>query len=157
MKPVRLSLPRGLNLWFSAVVVLLSVALFLIAYFLLYRAVQGATARSCGRSLEVYRAWYAEGGLPALNYAISRTARAAARSRSSSACIGPQRAALFVELPKHAGALDLTTLENMTPDEAFALAWIRCRHEKRAGRWLSWPQRDCPTAAGCRWAKRPRR
>src|SRR5262245_66326937 len=67
MKPVRLSLATRLNLWFSIVVVLLALALFLIAYFLLYRAVQRSDREVVRAQAEIYRAWYAGGGLRALN------------------------------------------------------------------------------------------
>ena len=56
MKPVRLSLATRLNLWFSVVVVLLALALFLIAYFLLYRAVQRSDREVVRAQAEIYRA-----------------------------------------------------------------------------------------------------
>ena len=66
MKRQGLSFAARLNAWFAAIVILLSVALFLIAYLLLYRAVQEHDREVVRAQLEVYRAWYAEGGLSAL-------------------------------------------------------------------------------------------
>jgi len=59
MKRMRFSLATRLNLWFSVVVVLLALALFLIAYFLLYRAVQQRDREVVRAQAEIYRAWYA--------------------------------------------------------------------------------------------------
>ena len=75
MKRQGLSFAARLNAWFAAIIILLSVALFLIAYLLLYRAVQERDREVVRAQLEVYRAWYADGGLSALADALSATGR----------------------------------------------------------------------------------
>ena len=50
MKRQGLSFAARLNAWFAAVVILLSVALFLIAYLLLYPPYRNATAKLCRRN-----------------------------------------------------------------------------------------------------------
>ena len=67
MKRQGLSFAARLNAWFAAIVILLSVALFVIAYLLLYRAVRERDREVVRAQLEIYHTWYAEGGLPALS------------------------------------------------------------------------------------------
>ena len=70
MKRDGLSFAARLAAWFALVVIGLSIALFLAAYFLLYRAVQEQDREVIRAQLEVYRAWYAEGGRKAFGGAI---------------------------------------------------------------------------------------
>ena len=154
MKSRRHELCRAALDWFALVVIVLSVALFLTAYFLLYRAVQEQDREVVRAQLEVYRAWYAEGGLAALNTHF-REREDSGKESFFVRVIGPQRTALFVSVPKRAGALDLSPLE---------------RHDARRGARLadaagppiaatpgSWPRRACPTVPGCKSARRPKR
>ncbi len=134
MKRDGLSFAARLSAWFALVVIGLSVALFLAAYFLLYRAVQEQDREVVVRAqLEVYRAWYAEGGLPALNTRF-REREDSGKELFFVRVIGPQRTALFVSVPKQAGDLDLSPLENMTQDEA--LAWLTLPARNRGDGWL---------------------
>ena len=66
MKRDGASFATRLSLWFATVVIVLSVSLFLAAYFVLYRAVQERAHEVVEAKLQVCRAWYGEGGLPAL-------------------------------------------------------------------------------------------
>ena len=133
MKNKGMSFAARLSVWFALVMIGLSVALFLTAYFLLYRAVLEQDRVVVRAQLEVYRAWYSEGGLPLLNSRF--------RERGDSGkelffvrVIGPQRTALFISVPKQAGDLDLRPLENMTQDDA--LAWLTLPAHNRGDDWL---------------------
>ena len=135
MKRVRLSLATRLNVWFSVVVVLLAQALFLIAYSLLYRAVQERDREVVRAQAEIYRAWYAEGGLPALTSRFFEQ-EGGGRETFFLRVLSPQRAALFASVPKNLGALDLTKLQDIMPDEAFALAWKTLPADEQSRGWL---------------------
>jgi signal transduction histidine kinase len=133
MKSESLSFAARLSLWFATVVIGLSVALFLTAYFLLYRAVQEQDREVVRAQLEVYRAWYAEGGLQALS------SRFFARDDSGKGLffvrvVGRQGPALFVSIPKQGDPLDLSRLEGMTHDEAFEWLTLPARRDGRG--WL---------------------
>jgi heavy metal sensor kinase len=121
-----------LNSWFAAVVIALSVALFLVAYLLLYRAIQEKEREVVRAQLEVYRAWYTEGGLQALN---TRFAEQQDSEKESFIVrvIGANGAALFASVPREAD-LDLGKLEGMTHDEA--LRWLTLPAHNRGGAWI---------------------
>jgi heavy metal sensor kinase len=135
MKRMRFSLATRLNLWFSVVVVLLALALFLIAYFLLYRAVQQRDREVVRAQAEIYRAWYAEGGLPALTSRFFEQ-EGGGRETFFLRVLSPQRAALFASVPKNQGALDVNKLQDIIPDEAFALAWKTLPADEQSRGWL---------------------
>ena len=135
MKPLRLSLATRLNLWFSAVVVLLALALFLIAYFLLYRAVQRSDREVVRAQAEIYRAWYAEGGLPALTSRFFEQ-ESGGRETFFLRVLSPQRAALFASVPKNLGALDVNKLQDIMPGEAFVLVWKTLPANEKSRGWL---------------------
>jgi len=135
MKPARLSLAARLNLWFSIVVVLLALALFLIAYFLLYRAVQRSDREVVRAQAEIYRAWYAEGGLPALTSRFLQQ-ESGGRETFFLRVLSPQRAALFASVPKNLGALDVNKLQDIMPSEAFALVWKTLPADEKSRGWL---------------------
>jgi heavy metal sensor kinase len=133
MKRGGLSFAARLNAWFAIVVILLSIALFLIAYLLLYRAVQEREREIVRSQLDVYRAWYAEGGLQSL------TSRFLEREDKESffvRVIGPEGVAVFSSVPKQAGGLDLDKLRGLTPTEAIELDWLTVPTRNRRGNWL---------------------
>jgi len=133
MKRRGLSFATRLNAWFAIVVILLSIALFLIAYLLLYRAVQEREREIVRSQLDVYRAWYAEGGLQSL------TSRFLEREDKESffvRVIGPEGVAVFASVPKQAGGLDLDKLQGLTPTEAIELDWLTVPTRNRRGNWL---------------------
>jgi heavy metal sensor kinase len=133
MKRRGLSFAARLNAWFAIVVILLSIALFLIAYLLLYRAVQEREREIVRSQLDVYRAWYAEGGLQSL------TSRFLEREDKESffvRVIGPEGVAVFASVPKQAGGLDLDKLRGLTPTEAIELDWLTVPTRNRRGNWL---------------------
>jgi signal transduction histidine kinase len=132
MKSDRQSFTLRLNAWFATVIIALSIALFLAAYFLLYRAIEQKEREIVRAQLEVYRAWYVEGGLSALS------ARFAAQQESEKESfivrvIGRNGAALFASVPRRAD-FDLSKLEDMTHDEA--LRWLTLPAHDRDAAWL---------------------
>ena len=133
MKRRGLSFAARLNAWFAVVVILLSIALFLIAYLLLYRAVQEREREIVRSQLDVYRAWYVEGGLQSL------TSRFLEREDKESffvRVIGPEGVAVFASVPKQEGGLDLDKLQSLTPSEAIELDWLTVPTRSRRGNWL---------------------
>ena len=135
MKGRGFSLAVRVNVWFAAVVILLSVALFLIAYFLLYRAVQDRDRAAVRAQLETYRAWYSDGGLPALSTRFFQQ-EGSGKETFFVRVLGPQGAALFASTPKEAGGLDPDQLQNMTATEAFAVVWRTLPASDHSKGWL---------------------
>jgi len=129
----RQSFTARLSAWFATVVILLSVALFLTAYFLLYQAVQSQDREVVRAQLEVYRAWYSEGGIGALSSRFLED-DSGRKGTYIVRLIGSQGTALFVSMPKQAGDLDLSRLENMTHDEA--LEWLTLPARNNGDGWL---------------------
>jgi heavy metal sensor kinase len=121
-----------LNAWFAAVLIALSIALFLASYSLLYRAVKEKAREGVRAQLEVYRAWYAEGGLSALN---TRFAEQQDTEKESFfvRVVGPDGAALFASVPRSAD-FDLSKLQGLTHDEAFK--WLTLPARNRDADWL---------------------
>jgi signal transduction histidine kinase len=135
MKRAGWSFAARLNAWFATVVILLSVALFLITYLRLYRAVQERDREVVGAQLEIYRAWYAEGGLPALRTRFLQQ-EGSGKETFFVRVLGGQGAALFASTPKDGGKLDLDQLEGLTPNEAFVLVWQTLPAREQSRGWL---------------------
>jgi heavy metal sensor kinase len=135
MKREGLSFAVRLNAWFATVVILLSVVLFLVAYLLLYRAVQERDREVVRAQLEIYRAWYMEGGLPALSTRFLQQ-EGSGRETFFVRVLGAEGAALFASAPKEAGKLDLDQLERLPPNEALALVWRTLPADERSKGWL---------------------
>jgi hypothetical protein len=144
MKRETTSFALRLNAWFAAVVVALSVALFLAAYLLLYRAIQEKEREVVRAQLEVYRVWYAEGGLDALSKRFARQ-QESDKETFIVRVVGADGSALFASMPPRAD-FDLSKLEGMT----------HCRLAIGTRRGSSWPL-NCRVGRCCRWAKRRRR
>lgn len=121
-----------LNAWFAVVIIALSLALFLAAYSLLYRAVEEKEREVVRAQLEVYRALYAHGGLPALSNRFS-----AMQEREKEAFVvrvlGNNGEALFASVPREAD-FDFGKLEGMTHDEV--LQWLTLPERDRESVWL---------------------
>lgn len=132
MKRSAHSFALRLNAWFAAVVIALSVTLFLAAYLLLYRAIQEKEREVVRAQLEVYRAWYSEGGLEALSTRFADQHESEKESFIVRV-IGANGAALFASVPREAD-LDLGKLEDMTHDEA--LRWLTLPTRNRGGAWI---------------------
>jgi heavy metal sensor kinase len=135
MKRQGLSFAARLNAWFAAIVILLSVALFLIAYLLLYRAVRERDREVVRAQLEIYHTWYAEGGLSALRTRFLQQ-EGSGKETFFVRVLASEGAALFASTPKEAGRLDVDQLEKVPPDEAFALVWRALPANEQSKGWL---------------------
>jgi heavy metal sensor kinase len=135
MKRQGLSFAARLNAWFAAIIILLSVALFLIAYLLLYRAVQERDREVVRAQLEVYSAWYTDGGLSALQMRFLQQ-EGSGRETFFVRVLAPQGAALFASTPKEMGKLDIDQLQDLPPNEAFALVWRTLSANNQSKGWL---------------------
>ena len=135
MKRQGLSFAARLNAWFAAIIILLSVALFLIAYLLLYRAVQERDREVVRAQLEVYHTWYAEGGLSALQTRFLQQ-EGSGRETFFVRVLAPQGAALFASTPKERGKLDIDQFQDLPPNEAFALIWRTLPANDQSKGWL---------------------
>ena len=135
MKRQGLSFAARLNAWFAAIIILLSVALFLIAYLLLYRAVQERDREVVHAQLEVYSAWYADGGLSALQMRFLQQ-EGSGKETFFVRVLAPQGAALFASTPKEMGRLDIDQLQDLPPNEAFALVWRTLSANNQSKGWL---------------------
>jgi heavy metal sensor kinase len=130
-----LSFGARLNAWFAIVVILLSIALFLIAYLLLYRTVRERDREIVQGQLEIYRAWYAEGGLPSLTRRFLQQ-EGSGRETFFVRVLTPDGAAIFASTPHEEGSLNLDDLKELEPHEAFALAWRTLPAHEHSKGWL---------------------
>lgn len=121
-----------LNAWFAAVIVGLSIALFLVAYLLLYRAIEEKEREVVRAQLEVIRASYTQGGLPALKTRFA-TLHESEKETFIVRVLGRNGAALFASMPERAD-LDLNKLSAMTHEEA--LQWLTLPTGDRESAWL---------------------
>jgi signal transduction histidine kinase len=122
-----------MHVWFALVLIGLTGALFVAAYWLLFRAVQERDREVVRAQIDVYRTWYQEGGLPALMQQFSE-ANYSGRELFFVRVVGPQRTGLFVSFPPRFEAFDLAVLERMSPKEA--LHWLTVPSRSRSGWWL---------------------
>lgn len=98
-----LSFAARLNAWFAAIVILLSVALFIIAYLLLYRAVGERDREVVRAQLEIYQTWYAEGGLSGLQTRFLQQ-EGSGKETFFVRVLRAEGAALFASIPKERGS-----------------------------------------------------
>jgi signal transduction histidine kinase len=122
-----------MHVWFALVLIGLTAALFVAAYWLLFRAVQERDREVVRAQFDVYRTWYQEGGLPALMQQFSEV-NYSGRELFFVRVVGPQRTGLFVSFPPRFEAFDLAELERMSPNEA--LGWLTVPSRSRSGWWL---------------------
>ena len=122
-----------MHVWFALVLIGLTVALFVAAYWLLFRAVQERDREVVRTQFDIYRTWYQEGGLPALMQQFSES-NYSGRELFFVRVVGPQRTGLFVSFPPRFEAFNLAELERMRPNEA--LGWLTVPSRRRSGWWL---------------------
>jgi signal transduction histidine kinase len=138
MKRDGLSFTARLNAWFAAVVIALSVLLFLAAYLLLYRAVVKQDRAILQAQWEVCRAWYEEGGIETLSSHLQESETGSGELFFVRVA-GAGGTGLFVSIPKHAAGLDLTPLQEMTHEEA--VAWLTLPSHNQGDDWLAVTER----------------
>jgi len=122
-----------LNLWFASVVTCISLAVFLVAYYLLASSMRQKDREVILAQLEVYRTWYEQGGLAELN------ARFAEQDDSGKETFfvrvaGPQQTGLFLNMPRQDDTLDFKLLERTNADES--LSWLNLPAANRDAPWL---------------------
>jgi signal transduction histidine kinase len=122
-----------LNLWFAAVVTGVSLAVFLVAYYLLASSILQKDREVILAQLEVYRTWYEQGGLAGLNARFGEQADSG-KETFFVRVAGPEHAVLFLNLPRQNGALDVKALENFNPAEP--LSWSSLPAGNHAAPWL---------------------
>jgi len=120
-------------MWFVLVLIALTGALFVAAYWFLFRAVQERDREVVRAQFDIYRTWYQEGGLPALMRQFFEL-HDSGRELFFVRVMGPERTGLFVSFPPRFEAFDLGKLEQMTPKEAFA--WLTVPSHSHSGWWL---------------------
>ena len=122
-----------LTLWFAAVVVGVSLVVFLVGYYLLASAIRQKDRELILAQLEVCRAWYEQGGLPGLS------AHFAAQNDSGKETFfvriaGPDQTGLFVNLPRQSDAFDLAEL--VQTNAVATLNWAKLPAANRGATWL---------------------
>jgi signal transduction histidine kinase len=122
-----------MHVWFALVLIGLTAALFAAAYWFLFRALQERDREVVRAQFDVYRAWYLEGGLPALVRRFSERLYSG-RELFFVRVVGPQQTGLFVSFPPRFEDFDLGELERMSPNEA--LDWLTVPSRSRSGWWL---------------------
>jgi signal transduction histidine kinase len=122
-----------LNLWFTAVLVLLSASVFLTAYFLLSQSIAAKDREVIGAQLEVYRAWYQEGGLGGLSEHFSQREDSGKESFFVRVA-GAENTGLFMSLPRPLDQFDVTALQKL--DVSKPPSWLTLRAENQSVNWL---------------------
>ena len=110
-----------MHVWFALVLIGLTAALFAAAYWFLFRAVQERDREVVRAQFDVYRAWYQEGGLPALMRQFSER-RYSGRELFFVRVVGPQRTGLFVSFPPRFEDFDLGRTRTDEPKRSARLA-----------------------------------
>jgi len=143
---VRGSFGRRLNVLFAAVVTCVSLVVFLVAYYLLASNIRQKDRELILARLEVYQAWYAEGGLAGLKTRFDAE-EDSGKETFFVRVIGPEHLALFLNMPTKEGTLDFSLLEqvgtNQSPVEWFTIPaakrhapWLIATTQLSGGQWL---------------------
>lgn len=122
-----------LNLWFATVVAGVSVAVFLVAYYQLSASIRLADRQAIQSQLEVYRAWYEQGGLEGLNARFSQQAETG-KDTFFVRVAGPGNTGLFLHLPHQDAGLDLRQLESLDTTEPSS--WLQLPATRGRVPWL---------------------
>ena len=99
-----------MHVWFALVLIGLTAALFAAAYWFLFRALQERDREVVRAQFDVYRAWYLDGGLPALMRRFSERLYSG-QELFFVRVVGPQQTGLFVSFPPRFEDFDLGELE----------------------------------------------
>jgi signal transduction histidine kinase len=122
-----------MHVWFALVLIGLAAALIAAAYWFLFRGLQERDREVVQAQFDVYRAWYQEGGLPALTRQFLERSYSG-RELFFVRVVGPQQTGLFVSFPPRFEGFDLGELARMSPNEA--LGWLTVPSSNRNGWWL---------------------
>jgi signal transduction histidine kinase len=133
LKQKRQTFGYRLNLWFTAVLVLLSASLFLTAYFLLSQSVAAKDREVVRAQLEVYRAWYQAGGLNGLSERFSQREDSGKESFFVR-IVGAENTGLFMSVPRQSDQFDLTALDKINLEKP--LTWLTLPAQNQSANWL---------------------
>jgi signal transduction histidine kinase len=133
LKQKRQTFGYRLNLWFTAMLVLLSAGLFLTAYFLLSQSVAAQDREIIRAQLEVYRAWYQDGGLNELSEHFAEREDSGKESFFVRVA-GAENAGLFMSLPKRSDQFDVAALAKINFSETFS--WLTLPAQDHSVNWL---------------------
>jgi signal transduction histidine kinase len=122
-----------LNAWFTSVLVAMAAGLFFATYFLLTRSIAAQDREVIQAQLEVYRAWYQDGGLGELSEHFAQRDDSGKESFFVR-ITGPESSALFISLPKQSDPVDLAALDK--PDDGKPIAWLQTPASDQHTRWL---------------------
>lgn len=109
---------------YAAFFILASVGLLFTTYYLIERSVRADERELINAQAQEYRAWFLEGGLPALRSRFLETSR---RSKELYfiRVIGPDDKALFISIPETDEALPMEELQTLDPVELNSLLSLR--------------------------------
>src|SRR5438552_8854851 len=127
------SLSVRLNLWYAPFFILASLALFLVAYFVLATSIQQKEKEVIRAKLEEYRAWYEGGGIAGLNEKFLNTP-GSGRNAFFVRIAGRRNNALFLSIPEEWQEFDLKKLELISVDEQ--RPWFSLSGKTRHNVWL---------------------
>ena len=127
------SLGLRLNLWFAAVIAVVSIAVFLVAYYELSTSIQLKDREVIRSQLEVYRSWYEQSGLEGLSARFSQQVDSG-KDTFFVRVAGPGNIGLFLNLPRQSAGVDLKELQAF--DSAEPLRWLKLPAADRTVPWL---------------------
>jgi signal transduction histidine kinase len=133
LKQKRRTFGYRLNLWFIAVLVLLSTIVFLTAYLILSQSIAAKDREVIRAQLEVYRAWYQQGGLNALNEHFVQRDDSGKESFFVRVA-GTENTGMFISLPRPSDQFDLSALQNTAVNKT--LSWLTLPAQNRSTDWL---------------------
>ena len=122
-----------LNLWYAAFFIVASLALFLLAYFLLASSIQQQEREIIRAKLDEYRAWYEAGGLTGLSDTFLNT-RGSGKNAFFVRVASPRNNALFFSVPEDWQDFDFRSIEPVGVDDQ--RAWHSLTGKDRRHVWL---------------------
>jgi signal transduction histidine kinase len=127
------SLSVRLNLWYAAFFILASLALFLLAYFVLATSIQQKEKEVIRAKLEEYRAWYEGGGLAGLNEKFLNTP-GSGKNAFFVRVASRRNQALFLSVPEEWEGFDVRKIELIGIDEK--QPWFSLSGKTKHNVWL---------------------
>jgi signal transduction histidine kinase len=122
-----------LNLWFAAVVMCVSLIVFLVGYYLLASTIRQKDRQLVAAQLEVYRVWYEQGGLQGLSAHFAEQ-NDNGKETFFVRVAGPDQTGLFLNIPRRIDAFDLNELGQTNTGEV--LKWSKLPALNHAAIWL---------------------
>jgi signal transduction histidine kinase len=128
-----------LNLWYAAIFMAASLALFLLAYVVLAELIQQNEKEVIRARVEEYRAWYESGGLPLLRQRFL-TARVNDKNAFFIRVTGWGNTATFMNIPEDWKGFDLKSAQAIQQNQP----WLVVRGDRENSRWIimTAPMRD---------------